>query len=87
MARRKRADHKPLAVLAAVEKELGRLPTYLQPRVVDSGPCGDGTAHRWSRLTIESIEDGRFSYQSRYCLDCGFTVGSMAEAASFREAI
>lgn len=88
MARKRRlpvAD-RPLAVLATVEKELGPLPAHLRPRVVDLGPCGDGTAHRWSRLTAETI-DNRFSLLSRHCLDCGYYVGSMREAASFSEAV
>lgn len=76
----------PLAVLIEVEKKLGQLPEPLRPRIVDLGPCGDGTAHRWSRMKAETI-DNRFSFLSRYCLDCGYTTGSIREAASFSEAV
>lgn len=86
MTRRKKKPTGPLAVLIEVEKKLGQLPESLRPRIVDNGPCGDGTAHRWSRMTAETI-DNRFSLLSRYCLDCGFTTGSLREAASFSEAV
>ncbi len=78
MKRRKKQADRPLAVLAAVERELGPLPAHLQPRVVENGPCGDGVAHRWSAFKAETLE-ARFSLLSRHCLDCGYMVGSLRE--------